>query len=138
MSYDNYTLDVPAANQYPGSGGPTLGNFASAVSGFGRGGRAPAPTAAGVADNPSDEVSQAAEVGRRGNPIIALLAVAGALVLFMWGARKVGTDEDFKHIRLSFFNILTIGWAAIIVIWGSKIVFTKIKVPGLSTIVLGV
>lgn len=137
MDYDN-VLDAPAGNLYPGYGA-TLGDFAAATSMFGRGGdSAPEPTPGGVADGPTDEISKAAAVGAQGNPIVALLAFAAMLVLLMWGAHKVGSDEDFKNIRMSFFNVFVIGWAAILGIWGWKIVFTRIKVPGFSTIVLGV
>lgn len=115
--------------------GATLGNYASATSMYGpRGTTASSPDE--IAPVAADEISQAAEMGKRGNPIIALLALGVMVGLLMWGSHKLGTDEDFKNIRLSSFNILTIGWVAIIGLTVWKFVFTKIKVPGLSTIVL--
>lgn len=67
------------------------------------------------------------------------IAFAVALVVLMWGAQKFGSEgEDFKNIKLSFFNILVISLAAILGISLFKILFTKVQVPGLSPLIAAV
>lgn len=67
------------------------------------------------------------------------IAFAIALVVLMWGAQKWGSQgEDFKNIKMSFFNILVISLASILGITLFKILFVRVRVPGLSDLIAAV
>jgi hypothetical protein len=85
----------------------------------------------------SSEAAQAAQVGAQGSPIIALVVMAILLFGLMFVAKRFGSEgSTFSSIKLSVYNILVISLAAIIGINFFKLVFTKFKVPGVSTMVL--
>lgn len=135
---DRTTLDVPAANLYPGLRRPTLGIMASATSRYGpRGTTAPGAAGAAPSQTANDDISAAAEIGKQGNPLVALVAMLAMVLFLMWGSHKLGTDDDFKNVRLSAFNILTISFVALIGLPIWKFVFTKvIRLPGVTTIAI--
>lgn len=62
------------------------------------------------------------------------------LVIFLgvtvWIARKAGGEEDFRNIRPTFYNFMTITLTAILGIVGLKVLASKFHVPGVSDIVL--
>ena len=69
-------------------------------------------------------------------PIYGLAVLAGMVVLLGVVARRFGTVEEFRDIRLSVYNILIISLAAIIGINFWKLVFTRIPVPHVTPVVL--
>lgn len=83
-----------------------------------------------------DPVARAAAIGGQSNPVIAGLVLAGLLIAFMFLAKRLGTDDDFRSIRPTVYNGLTISAAAIIFIPLWKYVFTRFPIPGASTWVL--
>lgn len=139
--------NVPARNVYPGLGGATLGVTASATSGYSYSGGA-----AGYADMDREEgdvgpggrmamtgnsdVEMAVQKGAEGNPLHYWLLLLVLLVGFMYAVQKTG-GEGFGNIRLSAYNILVISFAAILGISFWKTVFTRVPVPGVTTIVMG-
>lgn len=64
---------------------------------------------------------------------LGLVLLLGAMVLV---ARKAGGDEDFRNLRPTAYNFLTITLTAIIGIVGLKVVAAKYRVPGISDIIL--
>jgi hypothetical protein len=120
---------TPVRSFYPTFGGPTSGEM---------GGPTPDrvdPTNAA----PMGEVAQAMAVGASGSPLMWWVALLVMLVGLMFLVRYIGGEEaksDFASIKPSVYNILIISFAAIIGINFFKVVFTRFKVPGLSTIVL--
>ena len=115
-----YTLGIFGSQVGPSNFGPGLENVDSA-----------APATAGPAP--------AVGSGFLSKPFSWWIAFAVALVALMWGAQRFGSEgEDFKTIRLSFYNILVIALAAILGISLFKILFTKIQVPGLSPLIAAV
>jgi len=119
------TNDMMIGGAYPvfGSG---LGTFGSAS--------ATGPEQA--AANSPTEVQQAAMVGATGKPLVWWVTLAIGVVLLMFIARKMGGPEEFKNLRPSVYNIVIIAFAAILGISFLKVVFTKVKVPGLSSLIL--
>ena len=149
-----YTGDVDNTafrrNVYGGARGMTTGNLAGAdtpytlgifgteigSSNFGGGMRDPSSAPAAVG---SGAAEPAPTGGFLSKPFSWWIAFAVALVVLMWGAQRFGSEgEDFKTIRLSFYNILVISLAAILGISLFKIAFTKINVPGLSPLIAAV
>lgn len=64
----------------------------------------------------------------------ALLLLAG----MVFAARKVGGPDEFRNIRPSVYNVLTITLTAIIGIVGLKVLAAKYRIPGASDIILAV
>ncbi len=59
---------------------------------------------------------------------MALVAVT------MWLAHRASVgDGQFANIKATAYNALIVGWLAILSIPVWKFVFTKLKVPGVST-----
>lgn len=119
---------TPAATFYPMFGGPTMGQVGSAA--------VASDPVAPVNAAPQTEVAQAAVVGSMGNPLVWWLSIVIMLFLLMFIAKRFGSDGEFASIKLSVYNIIVIALAAIIGINFFKMVFTRFKVPGLSTLVL--
>lgn len=54
------------------------------------------------------------------------------LLVLMFVAHRIGEQGDFKNVKVSFYNALVIGLAAVITIPLFKLLFTKIQIPGVS------
>lgn len=118
-------------NIYPSATGQTAavggtGSNQAASTGLGGVARTDAP----------DPVSRAVAIGGQSSPVIAGLVLAALLIGFMFLAKRLGTDDDFRSIRPTIYNGLTISAAAIIFIPLWKYLFTRFPVPGASTWVL--
>lgn len=119
---------VPIRGIYPTAGGGTSANAAGAM------------TLAQnvVTDGGSASVATMtpSTVKVSGNGVYWWL---GFLVLFaalVFAARKVGSEEDFRNIRPTFYNFMTITLTSILGIVGLKVIAAKWHVPGASDIVL--
>ncbi len=127
-------MDVNSVNYrsiYPSATGQSV-----AVAGTGAN-SAMARNGAAVPNRDSvDPVARAAAIGGQSSPVVAGLVLAGLLIGFMLLAKRLGTDDDFKSIRPTVYNGLTISAAAIIFIPIWKYVFTRFPIPGASTWVL--
>lgn len=77
--------------------------------------------------------SQALTVGGQANPVIGAVVFLALIVGLGFLAKRIGSVDDFKNIKVSPFNVLIISLAAIIgmPIW--KWTFTRFPVPGVST-----
>ncbi len=70
---------------------------------------------------------------------LAWWAVMFALLIgLMLLARMLGKGEGFGNLKLSAYNLLVIGWVAILGITFYKAVFSKINVPFVSPLVAAV
>lgn len=117
-----------ARNIYPSATGRTESQIATGPGGF----------AVNTAAVPSEasEVDQATAVGLSGNVAIAGLVLFALLFGLMFLAKRLGTDDDFKSLKPSLYNVVTIGLAAAVGLPIWKFLFTKLKVPGVSAWVL--
>lgn len=127
-------LDVNTINlrqMYPTALGQTIGqsgtssNQMPSASGASVTGAAPnaAPTA----------IDNAAAIGGQGSAITGGLVFLGLLIGLMILAKKLGSESDFSNIKLSAFNVLIIGLAALIGLPVWKYFFTRFPIPALST-----
>lgn len=132
MSMISGVNDIAGRTVYPSSYGQSLGVRGSATS-------APvsavSTTGAKAARAPS-EPEQAAAVGSAGNPLVWWGVLFIMLLGLMFMAKRLGSESEFASIKPSVYNVLVISFAAIIGINFWKVVFTKLKVPGLSSVVL--
>lgn len=60
------------------------------------------------------------------------------LVTLVWVARKAGGEEDFRNIRPTVYNFMTITLTSILGIVGAKVIAAKYRIPGASDIILAV
>ena len=60
------------------------------------------------------------------------------LVVTVWIARKAGGEEDFRNIRPTFYNFMTITLTAILGIVGLKVIFARWRIPGATDLILAV
>ncbi len=111
---------------YPTAVGPTTGQIATGAT----------PGTAGAAPVVNDPVSSAAQIGGTGNPVIAGIIFFGLIFGLMFLAKRLGTDEDFKSLKPSIYNVVTIALAATAGMPLLKFAATKVPVPGLSTWIL--
>lgn len=124
------TNAVPMRTLLPRASGLSLANEGSSAT-------PSSTTSGGSVNKPQPEAVQAAAVGMQGSPLMALVVMAVLLFALMFVAKRFGSEgSSFASIKLSVYNILVISLAAIIGINFFKLVFTKIKVPGVSAMVL--
>lgn len=122
--------------------GPRSGRAAStsatatpgATTSAGRGFRAAlTPQERGAATNGMDFTRGAASKPLYGVAVLAALLVGLSLL-----AQRVGTQEDFREVRLSVYNVIVIGLAAIVGILFWKVLLTRFPVPHITPAVLAV
>lgn len=134
MYQDNVVNNLYSGNIYPGDGF-TMGAAASPL-------MAPMPVAGvevsgNTIDPGSAEVIQASATGAQGSAAAVWIAMAVALFLLMWVAKRFGSQgKDFANIQLTVYNVLVLAFAGVIGSTMLKALFTKIKIPGLSSLVL--
>lgn len=113
---------------YPTAPGSTVAQNAT-------GGASGAP-GGGVMPVNNDAASKAAAIGGQANPVIAGIVFFALVFGLMFLAKKLGTDDDFRSLKPSVYNVVTIALAATAGMPVLKFIFTKFPVPGLSTWVL--
>lgn len=119
---------VTVRDVYPTAVGSTTGQNATGATAAAPGG-AVMPVA-------NDAVSRAAMIGGTGNPVVAGIIFFVLVFGLMFLAKRLGTDEDFKSLKPSVYNVVTIAMAATAGMPVLKLLATKFPVPGISTWVL--
>lgn len=66
------------------------------------------------------------------------LVMFGGVIALMLLARLLGKGEGFADLKLSAYNVLVVGWIAVLGIIFYKALFTTFKVPYVSAAVAGV
>lgn len=109
---------------YPTAPGATLGQEATGGAPSGR---------PGMVVRSNDEVAKAASIGDQGNIVIGG-AVFFALVFgLMFFAKYLGNGDDFKSLKPSVYNVITIALAATAGIPILKYMAVKFPIPGVSS-----
>ncbi len=123
---------VNLRNVYGTAAGHTTGQVAGAANqsaGMSRNASVGAvPTTGG-----DSAANSALAVGGQANPVIGGIVFLVLIVGLAFVAKRIGTVDEFKNIRVSPYNVLIVSMAAIIgmPIW--KWAFTRFPVPGVST-----
>lgn len=110
---------------YPTAVGQTIAQAAT-------GGATPGGRAMMVPGGPNADAQKAAMIGGQGNIVIGGLVFFGLVFGLMILATKIGGSDDFKSLKPSVYNVLTIGLAATAGIPVFKYIFAKFPVPGVS------
>lgn len=118
---------------YPGSSGTGVVQASSAGSPAAVQ-QAAAAAAAGVASSAKGKVTGVPLT--IGSTLFTWLAFLGLIVGFMLIGQRVGASEDFKSVRLTAFNGIVISMLAIVGIIFWKLVFSAVKIPYVSDLVI--
>lgn len=142
---------VHVRNIYPEAGGPTVATRGSSLTPYvagqfkyvpGMGGNTLVPGGAIAAPAAQADNSPAANGnggGLFGRPFTWWFVLVALLIALMWGAQRFGSEgEDFKNVRHSLYNVAIISLAAMIGFGLFKVIFGKLRVPGLSDYVAAV
>lgn len=130
--------DVPARTVYPTAGGGSLGSRSTAASPYDVTGGASQGASMNAGENASttgENADALAGGGILGQPLSWWVL----LIIMLYGVRfigtKIGSGEEFKNLRVSVFNIVTVSLMAIVGIGFMKVLFNRFKVPGLTAFV---
>jgi hypothetical protein len=117
---------------------PTAPGLTDAAAATGGGMVAMPMGAAAGAAAPTTEAEMAAAVGALGKPISWWFVLLAAIFGSGYLVKRYAGGADFANIKITPFNCFMIGWIALLGIAFWKVVFTRVKVPGLSSLVLSV
>lgn len=118
---------IAAGNLYPGTG-PTVASAAGAM------------TMSTNAAVPGDDGGQTVVTGgssvSSGNSLAWWFGLFALLLVIVFASHRAGGPDDFKNIRPTFYNFITISLTSIVGIVGFKVIFSKWRIPGVSDIIL--
>jgi hypothetical protein len=119
---------IPGGNVYPwmnSGSSSSLGDRAGAMSGFpGSPAKEDAQEAPG---NPAPNT-----LGGSSSLLVAGVVFVGMLFVLMFAGHALDGEENFKNIKVSFYNVLLISLAAVVGIPLMKFLFTKVPIPPLQ------
>jgi len=121
--------------------GPRSGRMASTSATATPGATAPAGRGFRAALTPQERGAAGGmdfTAGAASKPLYGVAVLAALLVGLSLLAQRVGTQEDFREVRLSVYNVIVIGLAAIVGILFWKVLFTRFPVPHITPAVLAV
>ena len=123
---------IPGGNVYPwlNSGSSTsLGDRASAMSGF-----PGSPAKEDAAEAPGSTMPNT--VGGSSSVLIAGVTFVGLLLVVMFAGHALDGQENFKNIKVSFYNVILISLAAVVGLPVMKFLFTKVPITALNNWVM--
>lgn len=118
---------IPGGNVYPwlNSGSSTsLGDRASAMSSF-----PGSPTKEDTAEAPGTPTPNT--LGGAPSLLVAGLTFVGLLVVLMFAGHALDGKENFKNIKVSFYNVILISLAAVVGLPLMKFLFAKVPITAL-------
>lgn len=77
-----------------------------------------------------------APVSGSGHTLWYWVGLLALLLTMVFVARKARGPEDFRNIRPTFYNFLTITLTSIVGIVGLKVIATRYRIPGASDLIL--
>jgi FtsH-binding integral membrane protein len=75
-------------------------------------------------------------VDMSGRSLLWWVGFLAFLLVMVFVARKAGGEEEFRNIRATFYNFMTITLTAIVGIVGMKVIAARWRIPGASDIIL--
>ncbi len=124
---------VSARSVYPTSRGGSVASASGAMSGNTNTVVADPATGAAAPTTVSGPA-----VNMSGKSVWWWVGFLALLVVLVLVARKAGGPEDFRNIRPTGYNFLTITLTSIVGIVGLKVLAARYRVPGASDIILAV
>jgi len=136
--YDRRVNYVPQRNIYPFLSGATLSQIAGAQSDYHATTDATSEGIRMVVNQTSTGADAQAKVANpNAKPFLTWIILLALLIALMFTAQKFGSSDqqrDFANIKLSAFNILVIGLAAVLGGAAFRLLFTRFYVPGVSEV----
>lgn len=123
---------VAARSVYPTMSG---GSTASAAGAITANTNTVVPTSSGDA---APVVSAGSPISVSGKSVWWWVGTLALLALMVMVARRAGGEEDFRNIRPTAYNFLTITLTAIVGIVGLKVIAARYRIPGASDLILAV
>lgn len=132
LRYSSINLDNNGTlrDVYPSAVGSTTGQMASGAQDQTGAGRS------GFLSAGSGEIEAAAIAGGSINPVVGGIIFFVMVFGLMVVAKRLGTDDDFKSLKPSIYNIVTIAFAAAAGLPLLKYAAVKAKIPGVSSWIL--
>jgi hypothetical protein len=123
---------IPGGNVYPwldGGSSSSLGSRASAMSGF-----PGSPVKEDEAEAPGSAAPNT--IGGAPSVLVAGLTFVGLLIVLMFVGHQLDGEEQFKNIKVSFYNVILISLAAVIGLPLMKFLFSKVPISALRNWVM--
>jgi hypothetical protein len=123
-------LDVNSVNLrnvYSSAQGHTIGQAGTT------GNQSAMPTVNASPTNADAQTHQALTIGGQANPVIGGIVFLALIVGLSFLAKRVGSVDEFKNVRVSPYNVLIISMATVIGMPVWKYLFTRFPIPGVST-----
>jgi hypothetical protein len=92
--------------------------------------------AVGAATDVGMNVAPGLQGTTAGHPVTFWVGLVALLIALKYFAEWGGTGEDFRNIKIGFFNTMVITFSAVIGLVFLKWVFGFYKIPGVSDVVL--
>lgn len=123
---------IPGGNVYPwqdSGSSSSLGQRASAMSGF--------PGSPAKEDSSEAPGSAAPNtIGGTSSVLVAGLTFVGLLIVLMFVGHQLDGEEQFKNIKVSFYNVILISLAAVVGLPLLKFLFAKVPISSLKNWVM--
>lgn len=123
---------IPGGNVYPwadSGSGSSLGARASAMSSF-----PGSPVTEDKAEAPG--VVAPNTIGGSSSVLVAGLTFVGLLVVLMFVGHQIDGKDNFKNIKVSFYNVILISLAAVVGLPLMKFLFSKVPISSLRNWVM--
>lgn len=129
--------DVPARTIYPTAGGGSLGSRSTSASPYSIGDTSPQSAVIGPdgAISAAENADSLTSGGLLGQPLAWWALLLGLLYAVRFAGTKLGSGEEFKNLKVSVFNIVTVSLMAVVGIGFLKVLLNRFKVPGLTPFV---
>lgn len=129
--------DVPARTIYPTAGGGSLGSRSTSASPYsiGDAGSSSATLGPDGATSTGDNADSLTSGGLLGQPVAWWVLLLALLYAVRFAGAKLGNGEEFRNLKVSVFNIVTVSLMAVVGIGFLKVLFNRFKVPGLTPFV---
>lgn len=129
--------DVPARTIYPTAGGGSLGSRSTSASPYsiGDAGSQSATIGPDGAVSSAENADSLTSGGLLGQPLAWWALLLGLLYAVRFAGTRLGSGEEFKNLKVSVFNIVTVSLMAVVGIGFLKVLLNRFKVPGLTPFV---
>lgn len=123
---------IPGGNVYPwqnSGSSSSLGDRASAMSSF---------PGSPAREDQSEAPGSAAPntIGGSSSVLVAGLTFVGLLIVLMFVGHQLDGEEQFKNIKVSFYNVILISLAAVVGLPLLKFLFAKVPISSLRNWVM--
>lgn len=137
-SYKDFAVnDITARTVYPTAGGASLGVRSTAYSPFsvgadGSGSRSAVLAPGGATTQDAVTEAAASSGGFLGQPVTWWVLLLAMLYGVRFIGAKLGSGEEFKSLKVSVFNIVTVSLMSIVGIGLMKVLVNRFRIPGLT------